>query len=278
MPKVALVTGANQGLGFALVRGLCRQRGEDWTVYLGARDRVRGETAVRELNEEGLSPVLLHLDVTDDASVDAAATRLRDQHGGVDLVISNAAARISPDSPPGAQVGRFVDTNNHGTYRMLRAFLPLLRDHARFLVVASSFGSLRNLPPALHDRFDGEGRTLEDVEAAMDEYAKLIEAGTAADHGWPEWINIPSKVGQVASTRIASRMVARDHAGRGIRVHAVCPGLVDTGASRPWFPDMSGAQTTDQAAVDVLWLATRAEVAAAPVGELIQHRRVLPFR
>ncbi len=58
MPKAAVVTGANQGLGLALVRGLCRTLGSDGIVYLTARDRKRGVQAVGDLQAEGLSPRL----------------------------------------------------------------------------------------------------------------------------------------------------------------------------------------------------------------------------
>ncbi|MCP2279594.1 hypothetical protein [Nocardia amikacinitolerans] len=67
----------------------------------------------------------------------STAERIAARHGGIDIVISNAAARISPDLDNAAQVRGFVDTNNHGTRRMLDAFLPLLRDGARYVVVAS---------------------------------------------------------------------------------------------------------------------------------------------
>ena len=149
MPKVAIVTGANQGLGLALVRGLCRTLGADGIVYLTARDRGRGEQAVASLQAaDGLSPRLELLDVRDDSSVQALARTIMDRHGGADIVISNAAARISPQVPDEQQVRAFIDTNNHGTVRMIRAFAPLLTDGARFIVVASSFGTLASLDRA----------------------------------------------------------------------------------------------------------------------------------
>src|SRR5215472_3514121 len=96
-------TGANQGLGLALVRGLCRALGAGGIVYLTARDRARGERAVAELQAEGLSPRLEVLDVRDDASVTGVAQALAGRHGDVDVVISNAAARISPRCRPSSR-------------------------------------------------------------------------------------------------------------------------------------------------------------------------------
>lgn len=275
MSTVAVVTGANQGLGLALVRGLCRRLGERGVVYLTARDHGRGQAAVRQLAAEGLSPQLHLLDVSDDGSVEALARTMADRHGRVDIVISNAAARISPEVSAEEQVRDFVNTNNQGTHRMITTFGPLLADGGRFVVIASSFGSSRNLPPHLRGRFDGGNLTLGDVQAAMEEYVQLVEAGIAADRGWPDWINIPSKVGQVAAMRAFARAMEDEAAPRDLLINAACPGLVDTDASRPWFDDMSAAQRPDEAAADVLWLATLPSGRRQPYGELVQHGRVI---
>jgi carbonyl reductase 1 len=277
-PVVALVTGGNQGLGLSLVRGLCRRLGENSVVYLAARDRTRGEQAVGLLEAEGLHSVLQQLDVRDEAQVQASANLISQRHGGVDIVISNAAARRDPGHSDAQDVRAFVDTNNHGAHRMIRALGPLLRDGGRFVVVASSFGSLRYLPEPLHARFDTDRMSLEDLEALMDDYASLVEAGAVAKAGWPSSVNIPSKVGQVAAVRIMARMYREEAARRGLLINAACPGLIDTDASRPWFADMSQAQSPDEAAADVVWLATLPAGTTEPYGELVQHRVVLPFR
>jgi carbonyl reductase 1 len=277
MGKVAVVSGSNQGLGFALVEALCKELGPNSSVYLTARNGARGGEAVRLLRDRGFSPILHLLDVTDDASVAALAQMVRTRHGGVDIVISNAAARISPDISLADQVRLFVNTNNHGAFRMIRAFGPMLRDNARFLVVASAFGSLRNISPGLHERFDVATRSLEDIEKLMDEYVHLVETGQAKAHQWPDWINVPSKVAQVASTKIMARLMREEASRRGILINAVCPGMVDTDASRPWFADMSSAKSPAQAAVDVVWLATLPSGTETPYGELVQHRKVLPW-
>jgi len=277
MNKVAVVTGSNQGLGFALVEALCKNLGPNASVYLTARNSDRGMEAIRELRDRGISPVFHLLDVTDDASVAALAETIRTRHGGVDIVISNAAARIFPNLSQAEQVALFVNTNNHGTFRVIRELGPILKDHARFIVVASAFGTLRNLSPHLHPEFDVTTRSLEDIERLMGEYVHLVETGQATAHGWPEWINVPSKVAQVASTKIMARLMRDEASRRGILINAVCPGMVDTDASRPWFDDMSSAQRPAQAAVDVVWLATLPPGTEAPYGELVQHREVLPW-
>jgi class 3 adenylate cyclase len=89
------------------------------------------------------------------------------RHGGVDIVYSNAAARLAPGTPWAELVGPFVETNNLATTRILRAFGPLLRPRGRLLVVASAFGSLRRLPTRLHGYFDTDAMSLADLDTTM---------------------------------------------------------------------------------------------------------------
>jgi carbonyl reductase 1 len=112
----------------------------------------------------------------------------------------------------------------------------------------------------------------------MDDYVGLVEAGQAAAHHWPEWINVASKIAQVASTKIMARLMRAEASRRGILINAACPGLVDTDASRPWFEDMSAAQSPALAAEDLIWLATLPPGTNGPSGELVQHREILPWR
>jgi carbonyl reductase 1 len=216
--------------------------------------------------------------VSANACTDASArTSSSSRHGGADIVISNAAARISPEVPGEQQVRAFVDTNDHGTIRMIRAFVPLLNDGGRFVVVASSYGTLASPDPRLHPRFDVGQMSLADVDKVIDGYVEAVETGRAAAEGWPGWINPPSKVGQMAAVKVLARELAGDAARRDILVDAACPAVVDTDASCPWFADMSQALSPDEAAADVLWLATLPVGTRRPCGELVQHRKVLPF-
>jgi carbonyl reductase 1 len=266
-PKVAVVTGANQGLGRAVVEQLAEALGPAATVYLTGRDQDRVDTAASET--PGTAPA--RLDVADSDSVAAFADLVRRRHGGVDIVVSNAAARISRDRADADQVREFVNTNNLGTTRMIRAFGPLLRPDARFLVVASAFGSLRRLADPLPGLFDTDTMVLDDVDRVMLDYVDLVEAGRAGAAGWPAWINVPSKIGQVA----AARIFARDNRSAAY-IGAVCPGLVDTDASRPWFDDMSTALSPTDAARDLVRLAVAA-VQPEFRGQLVQHGRIISW-
>ena len=277
-PRVAVVTGATQGLGLALAEGLSRRLDPRDLVYLTGRDRDRVRTAAEGLAELRAEVRGSVLDVCDGTAVHALAEEIHAEHGGVDIVFSNAAARLVPATPPAELVGPFVDTNNLGTTRILRAFDPILRSGGRLLVVASEFGSLRQLPPHLHGSFDTASMTLEDVDMVMLAWRDAVVEGRAAADGWPDWINIPSKVGQVAAVRVLSRERRAADAQGETLVAAVCPGLIDTAASRPWFDDMSGAQSPAQAAVAPLRLALDPVVDPRLYGELVQFDRVIPWR
>jgi carbonyl reductase 1 len=271
---VVVVTGANQGLGRALVERLLVSLGPGATLYLTGRNSESVQAAVDELRGR---PEPHRLDVRSGAAIDAFAALVAERHGGVDVVISNAAARIVRERPPAEQVRDFVDTNNLGATRMIRAFAPLLRPGGRFLVVGSAFGTLRNLPPRLHASFHTETMSLDDLDRVMGDYVEAVESGTAREQGWPEWINVASKVGQTGAARILAREQRRLAAEDGRLVAAVCPGLVDTGASRPWFDDMSGAQSPAEAAEDIVALVTE-PTRPGLYGELVQHGVVLPWR
>lgn len=277
MPRIAVVTGANQGLGFALAEGLAQQLDAGDVVYLTGRDPHRVRVAAERVTSPRAEVRARVVDVRDDAAVAAFADEVRASHDGVDIVFSNHYQRVLPSDAPAEVVGDYVDTNNLGTTRVLRRFDPLLRDGGRLLVVASTLGTLRELRSELRGRFDTDTMSLDDVDAAMLAWRDTVIAGRAADEGWPEFINVPSKVGQVAAARVLAR--ERHAAGRrdGTLVAAVCPGMIDTGASRPWF-DMTGAQTPAQAAVALLRLALRPAVDPRFYGELVRFDTVLRWR
>jgi NAD(P)-dependent dehydrogenase (short-subunit alcohol dehydrogenase family) len=275
MSRAALVTGANQGLGFALTEGLAQQLEPRDVVYLTGRDAGRVADAGERLSGARAEVRTRVLDVRDGGAVDALAGELAAAHGGVDIVFSNHYARVMPADAPADVVESYVDTNNLGTTRVLRAFAPILRSGGRLLVVSSTLGLLRELPAQLRTRFDTDTMTLDDVDAVMLDWRDAVIDGRAAGEGWPEFINIPSKVGQVAAVRVLARERRAADSEDGTLIAAVCPGMIDTGASRPWF-DMKDAQTPAQAAIALLDLALNRP--DPPLyGELIRFGRVLPW-
>ncbi|MEU0795827.1 SDR family NAD(P)-dependent oxidoreductase [Amycolatopsis sp. NPDC005961] len=273
--KVALVTGATQGLGLALVEGLAARLSTEDTVYLTGRDAGRVAQAVEALPAGGARVRGEVLDVAGPHEAGRLAERLAERHGGVDIVFGNAVMRVGPEDDPREIVGAYAEVNNFGTTRLLRAFAPLLRDGGRFLVVASSFGTLNHLAPALHGRFDGLS-SLDEVDKQVAVWRDAVADGSARGGDWPGFVNIPSKIGQVAAVRALAGQRREADLARDILLAAVCPGMMNTPTSAMWW-DVRDAPSPAQAAEVLLDLVFR-PVDPAQYGELVRDGEVLPWR
>ena len=144
--KVALVTGANKGLGLETARQLGQQ---NHTVLLGARDAERGEAAAQMLRDEGLDAHFLLLGPTDAASIADAVREVEAKFGVLDVLVNNAGALLPGDFAPPAQVSMDVlrqtfELNVFGAHAVTQAFWPLLNRStaARLVNISSSLGSL----------------------------------------------------------------------------------------------------------------------------------------
>jgi len=143
--RIALVTGANKGIGLEIARQLA-QAGVD--VIIGARDAGRADRAVADLASQGLRAQAVRLDVGDEASIDEAARRITEEQGRLDILVNNAGIFDFADGAPGgaslAAVRRVMETNFLGALAVTQAMLPLLRAAPRASIVnlASSLGSL----------------------------------------------------------------------------------------------------------------------------------------
>ncbi|MDJ1506343.1 SDR family NAD(P)-dependent oxidoreductase [Xanthocytophaga agilis] len=151
--RVALVTGANQGVGFQIAKALAAQ---GYSVYVGSRNLNNGEKAAAEIKANSQA---IQLDVTQPLSISAAVTRIEKEHGCLDLLVNNAG--ISHAGKPGrtleeiTEAGRAStasldevrtawETNVFGVIAVTQAMLPLLRKSsaARIVNVSSALGSL----------------------------------------------------------------------------------------------------------------------------------------
>jgi NAD(P)-dependent dehydrogenase (short-subunit alcohol dehydrogenase family) len=227
-------------------------------VLSGARAEVRGEA----------------VDVSKRNAVERFATSLTERHGGVDIVVSNHYTRVQPEDDPGEVIDYYVEANNLGTTRVLRSFAPMLREGGRLFVVASRAGSLRALAPALHARFQNL-QSLDDVDRTICAWRDDVRSGRAAGRAWPAWINIPSKIGQVAAVRVLAGQRRADDLRRGILIASISPGLIDTGASRAWL-DVRGAPAPDEVAGPLINLALDPSPDQSFYGELVHVGREEP--
>jgi NAD(P)-dependent dehydrogenase (short-subunit alcohol dehydrogenase family) len=145
--KVALVTGANKGIGKAIARGLAR---DGFVVYLGARDLEKGKAAQEELRAEGEVRVIA-LDVTDARSVTAARQTIELEAGQLDVLVNNAGISSAPGSrfsvpmvETAENMRAVYETNVFAVVTVTNAFIPLLLKSTagRIVNVTSKRGSI----------------------------------------------------------------------------------------------------------------------------------------
>ena len=229
---ITLITGANKGLGLQTARELLAA---GHTVYLGAREAQRGQQAAASI---GARPLLI--DITDDASVEAAANVVRAEEGHLDVLVNNAGIAGSGPTPrdvSGPDMVRTFDTNVFGIVRMMHAFLPLLEASAAPVVV--------------------------NVSSGLGSFALTVEPA-----------NIAAQFTLVAysSSKAAVNMLTLQYsrAFPGIRINAVDPGYTATDLN-----GHRGTQTVEQGAVAIVRMALIG--ADGPTGTLVDAAGVEPW-
>jgi len=143
--KIALITGANKGIGFEIARQLGEQGN---VVLIGARDEVRGKQAADSLAARGIAAVPMRIDVTDVTSIADAATQIEQRYGRLDILVNNAGIAggftAAPSAATADDMREVYETNVFGVVSVTNAMLPLLRRSAagRIVNLSSHMGSL----------------------------------------------------------------------------------------------------------------------------------------
>jgi carbonyl reductase 1 len=254
--RVAIVTGANKGIGFAIAKELCRQF--DGTVYVAARDEARGKAAVAELEKLGLKPAFHVLDIDSLDSIKAFRQYLESTHGGIDVLVNNAAIAYKHDAtePFGEQAENTIRVNFIGTLNVCRELFPLLRKHARVSHVSSSAGHLSRINGAepaateLRKRFSDPEATEKQIVELTNEFIKLAKEGTHHAAGWPNSTYMVSKVALSALVPIQQRAFDKERPDDDIVVNSCHPGYVDTDMT-----SHKGPLTIEEGAVAPVFLA-----------------------
>ncbi len=244
MPRLALVTGANRGIGLEITRQLARK---GLHVILTSRDPQKGQAAAAELHRDHPHITYHPLDVTDPQSIKALADHIKTHHTGLDILINNAGIALQGFD---AEVARAtIEANFFGPLRVTDALLPHLRQQARIVMVSSGLGDRGRLSgPAAQSFAHPETMTRDETIALMRKFIDDVAAGTHTKAGWPSSAYSVSKIGLNALTAAIGRELAQDD--RGILCNAVCPVWVRTDMGGPSAP-----RSVEQGAETPVWLA-----------------------
>ncbi|MBW0117133.1 SDR family oxidoreductase [Pseudonocardia abyssalis] len=237
--RTALVTGANKGIGYEIAAGLGAL---GWRVGVGARDEQRRTDAVAKLVATGVDAFGVPLDVTDDASVTAAAALVEEYAGRLDALVNNAGitggAPQTPTTVDLDTVRRVVETNVLGVIRVTNALLPLLRrsPSPRIVNMSSGVGSLT--------RQSTPGGDTGPIAVAYSPSKTFLNAVTV--------------------------QYAKELADTGILINAACPGFVATDLN-----GFRGHRTPEQGAATAIRLATLPD--DGPTGGYFEDAGAIPW-
>jgi NAD(P)-dependent dehydrogenase (short-subunit alcohol dehydrogenase family) len=238
--RVALVTGANRGIGYAIARGLA-ERG--MTTVLAVREPDKGAAACSNLQGQGLDAHFELLDVTDEKSIRTAVTHIQDRFERLDILVNNAGILIDGDANAlnvsQGVVVKTLQTNVLGPLTLCQHCIPLMESggYGRIVNMASTLGSLTEMA---------------DPESGL------------AGFGSPAY-----RLSKAALNAVTT-LVAKEVRDANILINSVCPGWVRT--------DMGGEQaplTAEQGADTPLWLATLPD--GGPSGGFFSERRQIPW-
>ena len=226
---VALVSGANQGIGLEIVRQLA-ERG--MRVLLGALLLEEGEAAAQELRKIGLDVRAVELDVRDESSMQAVMRFIEEEYGRLDALVNNAAVLIDLGTPP-SELGDDVlrttfDVDFFGPFRLTQLCTPLLREskHGRIVNLSSTVASLTELA-------DPDSPVQGDVCPAYQASKNALNSLTV--------------------------LFARELRNDGVKVNSACPGWVMTDMGKEDLPDYGDSvrpKTPAEGADTPVWLAT----------------------
>ncbi|XP_073051605.1 short-chain dehydrogenase/reductase 2b-like isoform X2 [Primulina eburnea] len=248
---VAIVTGANKGIGFELVKRLAEL---GLTVVLTARDGGRGLEAVRVLKGEGLDVHFFCLDVSNPDSIKTFASWFQHTFGVLDILINNAAVSFNglrENSVTHAET--VIRTNFYGPKLLTEALFPLFRCSpvgSRVLNISSRLGMLNKLEnPKLKEILKDEDNLSENqIEDMLNLFLQSVKNGTWKSDGWPQhWTDY--SVSKLALNAY-SKILAKRYKGNGISVNYFCPGFTQTSMTGG-----KGIHTADAVADVGAWLA-----------------------
>ena len=229
--RVILVTGANKGIGFEVVKKLLEQSSSKTTdtILLGSRDTKRGQDAIKQLGSPP-NVHLLQLDTSSKESIIAATNEIKQKYNGhLDVLINNAAIAPRDNSIEGVRTA--CATNYYGVKMLNEHLIPLLREHGRVANVASAVGpmGLYLFSKELQEKYTSPTLTTQELDHIIRGFLSAFECHDLERIGYSSEIPFPaytvSKAAVIALTRIEARENCYD---KNIFIYAVCPGFCAT--------------------------------------------------
>ncbi|CAF1256009.1 unnamed protein product [Rotaria magnacalcarata] len=241
--RIILVTGANKGIGFEVVKKLAKESSlTNTTILLGSRDLKRGQDALARLDCPK-NVCVLHLDVTSLESILAAIDEIKCKLGGrLDVVINNAAIGDLEFTIDAAR--KMFSTNYYGMKTLNEHLLPLIRENGRVINVASACGPivLHEASKDLQDKYSSSTLNLEQLDCIVEDFISAVGTNTVGELGYnPKTLYLiysVTKAAVICLTRIEAREWFDT---KNILVFSVCPGLCATDMTNN-APDGSPAE------------------------------------
>lgn len=249
-PTVALVTGANKGIGYEIALKLCRMMWEandkhTGTVYVCARDLEKGRAAVNKL--QGLYkgiPRLLQLDVEDETSVARASHVLHEEQHHIDVLVLNAGV-IYRTAPPSLAFPKTFAVNYFGVRRCMDAFMPLMSPYGRVVIISSISGRDTWLATSEAARRKLlEATTPSDLDEIATAIITSAERETLSQEGWASEAYGNSKLLVTRLTQIEAERASQK--SQHLLVNCCCPGWCKSdlaGWEKPPKTAEQGAET-----------------------------------
>ncbi|XP_072471123.1 carbonyl reductase [NADPH] 1-like [Notamacropus eugenii] len=268
---VAIVTGSNKGIGFAIVRDLCKKFPGD--VILTARNPTLGQEAVNKLKQEGLNPLFHQLDITDLQSIRTLREFLKKRYGGVDVLVNNAgiAFKVDDTTPFPRQAEVTMQINFFGTRDVSTELLPLIKPQGRVVNVSSSLSlqALKSCSPELQQKFVSNTITEEELVGLMNKFVEDTKKGVHKEEGWPNSAYGVSKIGVTVLSRIQARQLNEWRKGDNVLLNACCPGWVKTDLGGPRAP-----KSVEEGIETPVYLALLPLGVTEPHGQFVMEKKV----
>jgi len=269
--RVAVVTGANKGIGLAIVQSLAKSF--NGTVYLTSRDQQRGLDACKQVQEQTGRQVEYHpLDIESFKSIMEFKEQMMMKHNGLDVLVNNAGVKMKDYSMPAVTRAKItMSTNYFGTLNLSNAVLPLIKPQGRVVNVAGFVAqtALKACSKELQQEFRSEDITVEQLTSRMHDYIDCSVAGNYKEVGFPEDDAYSvSKIGVAVMSMIQARKM-RAEGREDVLVNACCPGWCRT--------DMAGEKalkSAEEGAVTPDYLVNLPPGATEPSGKFISNKRV----